>query len=50
MCVGVGVCVCVCVCVHTCLCVFSAKEVAVVVFQAYNYHAVGVGSLLGLLS
>lgn len=30
--------------------VFAAKEVVVVVvFQAYNYWAVGVGSLLGLL-
>lgn len=29
---------------------FSAEEVVVVVFQAYNYRAVGVGSLLGLLS
>lgn len=28
----------------------SAKVVVVDVFQAYNYCAVGVGSLLGLLS
>lgn len=42
-----------CVKVYECmLCFFffPAKEVVVVVFQAYNYWAVGVGSLLGLLS